>query len=210
MSYRSLALILISILVLGETGLALWRYLPIPVSTASVFSFPPAAVNFGKPGKFAKAIDMYGVDRGAEWKSTSPDGPRLTVFYFEWDEIKMGPKLELVEHSPGRCNVAAGFKLQEIFTPRTFEDPGQPPLVFDATHFTDPSGRSVYMFKLAWIQGLGSRELREGARRLDRAGNAFLRHQGAARVLQAGVFEAHDADHAWQTFRTQVLDHLEW
>jgi hypothetical protein len=42
MSYRSLAFVLIAILLLGETGLALWRHLPIDPSTAPVFSFPPA------------------------------------------------------------------------------------------------------------------------------------------------------------------------
>jgi hypothetical protein len=116
----------------------------------------------------------------------------------------------MVEHSPDQCNVAAGFTLKGILSPRTFEVSGQPPLVFDATHFTDPSGRSVHMFKLAWIQGLGSRPLREGTRRFERAGNAFFRHQGAARVLQAGVFDAQNADQAWQVFRTQVLDQLRW
>jgi hypothetical protein len=210
MSYRSLAFVLIALLVLGEGALALWRHLPIEPSTAPVFSFPPAAANFDKPGKLAPAIEAYGADRGAEWHSTATDGSRLSVFYFEWDRVKAGPKLEMAGHSPDECNVAAGFTLKSVLPSRSFEVPGQPPLVFDATHFTDPSGRSVHMFKLAWIQGLGSRPLREGTRRFERAGNAFLRHQGAARVLQAGVFDAQDADHAWQSFRTQVLDHLKW
>ena len=96
-----LAILLIAIIVLGEGALALWRHLPIEPSTAPVFSFPPAAANFDKPGKLAPAIDMYGADRGADWHSTAPDGSRLTVFYFEWDQINAGPKLEMAEHSPG-------------------------------------------------------------------------------------------------------------
>jgi hypothetical protein len=205
-----LALVLISILVLGEAGLALWRHLPIEPSTAPVFSFPPAAANFGKSPKLAPAIELYGADRGAEWNHTAPDGTRLTVFYFEWDKVAVGPVMSIAGHSPDECNVAAGFTLKDILPPRSYDVPGQPPLVFDATHFTDPSGRSVHMFKLAWVQGLGSRPLREATRRMERAGNALLRHQGAARVLQAGVFDAQNADHAWQTFRTQVLDRLQW
>jgi hypothetical protein len=210
MSYRRLAIVLIALLLLGEAALALWRHLPIEPSTAPVFSFPPAAANFDNPGDLAPVIELYGADRGAEWNHRSADGTRLTVFYFEWDQIKAGPKLEMAGHSPDECNVAAGFELREILPPRTYQVPGQPPLVFDATHFTDPAGGSVHMFKLAWVQGLGSRPLREASRRLERAGNAFLRHLGAARVLQAGIFNAPTADLAWQTFQQQVLDHLQW
>jgi hypothetical protein len=100
--------------------------------------------------------------------------------------------------------------LKGILPSRSYDVPGQPPLVFDATHFTDTAGRSVHMFKLAWIQGLGARKLREGAERAQRLQNSFLRHQGAARVVQAGVFDAQNADHAWEIFRTQVLDQLKW
>ena len=197
-------------LALGEGGLALWRHLPIEPSTAPVFSFPPAAENFGKSAEVAQATEIYEADRGAEWNHTAGDGTRLTVFYFEWDHVEVGPVMSLAGHSPDECNVAAGFNLQALLPPRTYEVPGQPPLVFDATHFTDLSGSSVHMFKLAWIQGMGSRPLREATRRLERLQNSFTRHRGSARVLQAGVFDAQDADHAWQIFRTEVLDQLKW
>ncbi|MFZ9937814.1 MAG: hypothetical protein ACO3JG_12280, partial [Luteolibacter sp.] len=142
-----------------------------------------------KPGVFK-------ADHGAKWNHITDDGARLTVFYFEWDKVEAGPVMSIAGHSPDECNVAAGFNLQAVLPPRSFEVPGQPPLVFDATHFTDPSGRSVHMFKLAWIQGMGSRPLREATRRLERLQNSFFRHEGAARVLQAGVFDAQYAHHA--------------
>jgi hypothetical protein len=204
------ALLFIALLVVGEAGVQLWRHLPAPVSTDSVFSFPPAAANFDKPGKLAPAIELYGADRGAEWNLSTAGDTRLTVFYFEWDEVEVGPLMSMAGHSPDECNVAAGFTLHAILPPRSHEVPGQQPLAFDATHFTDPSGRSVHMFKMPWIQGLGARKLREGAVRSQRLHNSFIHHAGAARVLQAGVFDAKDADHAWQTFQHQVLDHLEW
>lgn len=210
MPLRRLAIVIIALLVLGEAAVAVWRLAPVPVSTAPVFWFPPAAQNFDHPGKLVNAIQLYGADRGAEWNDNTNGSNRLTVLYFEWDQVEAGPVMAIAGHSPDECNIAAGFTLKAILPPRTFEVPGQPPLVFDATHFNDPSGRSVHMFKLAWIQGLGSRELREGAKRLVRLQNSFQRHRGAARVLQAGVFDADHADNAWQTFRTQVLDHLEW
>ena len=45
---------------------------------------------------------------------------------------------------------------------------------------------------------------------LDDIKNSFVRHRGAARIVEAGVFDARDADHAWQTFREQALDQLVW
>ena len=83
MPLRRLALILIAILALGEGALALWRHLPIEPSTAPVFSFPPAAENFGKSAKFAPVVEIDGAVRGAEWKYTAGDGTGLTVFYFK-------------------------------------------------------------------------------------------------------------------------------
>ena len=210
MPLSRLAIVLISLLILGEGAVALWRHLHIEPATAPVFTFPPAAQNFGESANFAPVVQIYGADRGAEWKHTAKDGTGLTVFYFEWDKVEVGPIMDVVGHSPDECNVAAGFTLQEILPHRSYEVPGQPPLVFDATHFTDPSGRSVHMFKMPWIQGLGARKLREGAERMQRLQMSFARHIGAARVLQAGVFDAPDADHAWQTFRTVVLDQLQW
>ena len=44
MSYRSLAIILIAIILLGEAGLALWRHLPIEPSTAPAPAHAPAQV----------------------------------------------------------------------------------------------------------------------------------------------------------------------
>lgn len=210
MTLSRLALIFVCLLILGEAGLTLWRKLPIPVSETPVFTLPAAAANFGEPGSLTSAVAAYGADRGTEWLTTATDGTRLTIFYFEWDQIAAGPILALAGHTPDECNVAAGFTLNAILPPRSHQVPGQAPFVFDSTHFTEPSGRSVFMFKMPWIQGLGARNIREGADRIERLRNSFLRHQGAARVLQAGIFDARDADHAWQTFQTEVLQQLEW
>jgi hypothetical protein len=40
--------------------------------------------------------------------------------------------------------------------------------------------------------------------------SSFIRKVGQARMLQAGVFGARDADHAWQVFQSEVLEKLEW
>jgi hypothetical protein len=204
------SLLLIFLLVLAGGGLALWRYLPIAPSTAPVFSYPAAAARFDQAGEFAAAIEIYNADRGAECKLAAPDGSQLTVFYFEWDEIKAGPMIAATGHTPEQCNVASGFKLLEAATSRTYQASGQFPLVFDCTRFADSGGRDVFVFKMFWMQGLGTRSLREGDSRIERLKSSFIRHAGAARVLQGGVSGARDADHAWQVFQSEVLRKLEW
>lgn len=213
MRLSSFSALLLALLVLSQAGLALWRYLPIEPSTAPVFSYPAAAEKFDSSPDLAPAVELYRADRGAEIKITSPEGSQLTVFYFEWDRIGAGPMMTTAGHSPDECNIAAGFKLASSPTIRTRTVPGQLPLVFDATHFVDPTGKDMYMFKIAWMQGLGSKSIREGQgglHRLERMGNSFIRHIGALRVLQAGVTNVRDADHAWQTFQSEVLEKLVW
>ena len=213
MLLRRLSLCLFILLVLGQIAWALWRFLPIEPSTASVFHYPTAASRFGDPGDLKVAIEMYQADRGAELALTAPDGLELTVFYFEWDRIGAGPMMTTAGHTPDQCNVAAGFTLVSVDPPRTYQAPGQLPMVFDATTFKDKAGRDMYTFKLAWMQGLGSRSIREGKGglyRIERLRNSFIRHVGELRVLQAGVFNARNSDQAWQAFQSQVLDQLEW
>lgn len=204
------SLLLVFLIVLAGGGLALWQYLPIAPSTAPVFSYPAAAARFDKVGDFAKAIEIYHADRGAECKLTTPDGSKLTVFYFEWDQVKAGPMMAATGHTPEQCNVAAGFKLLEVAANRTYQTGGQLPLDFDCTRFADSGGRDVFVFKVFWMQGLGTRSLREGDSRIERLKSSFIRHAGAARVLQGGVTGIRDADHAWQVFQSEVLRKLEW
>jgi hypothetical protein len=204
------SLLLVLVLVLAGGGLALWRHLPIAPSTAPVFSYPAAAARFDQGGEFASSIEIYHADRGAECKLTAPDGSQISVFYFEWDQVKAGPMIAATGHAPEQCNVAAGFKLLEVTANRTYQAGGQLPLVFDCTHFADSGGRDVFVFKMFWMQGLGTRSLREGDSRIERLKSSSIRHAGAARVLQGGVSGARDADHAWQVFQSEVLQKLEW
>ena len=216
---RPLAILLLCFLAALEAGVLAWRH-DVPLSTAPVFSYPPAVPLFGKSATLAPAIEMYRADRGAECKLTAPDNSRLTVLYFEWDQMKISPVMNFTFHAPEVCNAAAGFKLLEVLPNRSYAPPGHEPLAFDCTHFADPSGRDVFMFKVVWLQGFGCMRMREegpgarpiveGKERFARLKNSFIRHSGAARIVEAGVFDARDAEQAWQTFREQVLDQLVW
>lgn len=204
------AFLLIALLVLLEVGLAVWRNSGRIPSTDPVFSYPPAVENFDKPGDFQKIIDAVHADHGAELKIDDVKGTRLTVFYFEWDEIKIGPVTDIAGHQPEICNEAMGYSLLGVESPRTYQTPGHDSLQFDVTRFADSSGRVVHVFKGAWFQGIGSWNIRLTQNRIARAKASFLRAEGAARVIEAGVFGADNTDDAWRAFEANVLSKLQW
>jgi len=220
MSHLRVAILLVLFLVGIEAGVTLWRNTGMAPSTAPIFSYPPGAAHFGASATLAPAIEMFRADRAAECKLTAADQARLTVLYFEWDQLKISPVMSLAMHAPEVCNESAGYKLLEVMANRNYQVPGHEPLAFDCTHFADPSGRDVFIFKVVWLQGYGCLRMRdngpgaaplvEGEQRLTRIKNSFVRHSGAARIVEAAVYEAHDAEHAWQTFRESVLDQLVW
>ena len=213
MPLHRLALILIAILALGEGALALWRHLPIEPSTAPVFSLPMMEEPMKQPGDFQQAVAAYKADRGAELELRDTTKASLTIFYFEWDGFRSDYEhiIGIAIHTPEACNRAAGFELQEILPERTHMTEGYQPLRFNVTRFIDPAGRTVFMFKMVWLQGRGSLAFRaQELGRMARLKGSLQRHRGAARVLQAGVFDAKDSDEAWQVFQSQILDHIQW
>jgi len=200
---------LIVFLLTLEIAIPLWRN-HVPVSTAPVFSLPMAQEALQNPGAFQRSIDVYHADRGGELKLPGPDGSSLTIFYFEWDQVESGAIMDIDSHRPEECNVVAGFILKSQDPNRLFETPDHSSLEFDATTFADPSGRIVHVFKTAWIQGLGSWDIRVGENRKSRFFKSFRYGRGAARVLECGVTGAQDANQAWQIFHNQVLQRLAW
>lgn len=194
-----------------EIGLAGWRFAVRTPSTEPVFSWPEAVTRFGKEERLAPAIEKYRADRGAELRFAVPEGPRTTALYLEWDQIESRPAMGFASHPAEECNVGLGYKFLGLDPNRVYESTAGIPLHFDCTRFADLSGKPMFMFKIAWIQGAGAWQVREeGSNRIERLRRSFIRHTGAARILQAGIFDAKDSDHAWQTFREQVLDHLVW
>jgi hypothetical protein len=203
-----------------EFGVQIWRYFGEMPSTSPVFSYPPASACFGQSASLAPAIELYRVDRAAECKLSAADHTRLTVLYFEWDCMKPSPVMDFALHAPEVCNARMGFKLLKVLPSRNYDVPGRPSLTFDATHFVDPAGGDVFIFKTVWLQGSGCPKLRgvgpdggsvrEADYRFVRLKNSFFRRRGAARILEAGVYDARDPDHAWSTFRELVLDQILW
>lgn len=210
MPHRRISLVLCIFFVALEVGLFAWRQLATPVSNAPFFVWPAAAGRFDQSPDLAPAVAAYNADRGAEIKFDGNGGSSLTAFYFEWDNVEVGPLMNLGGHSPDECNLALGYKLLAIEENKNFVVSGQPPLVFDCTKFEDLNGGTVYIYKMAWIQGIGSWQLRVGKHRFERISRSFIRHSGAGRVVQAGVFGAIDENEAWNLFEQKVLKELIW
>ena len=204
-----ITILIIAFLVALEAGVALWRH-NVPVSTAPVFYWKEEPLLTTAPPPFGDALNLYRANRGAEQTKELPEGRKMTVFYFEWDRVDAGPLMNIGEHLPEVCNTAAGFILESREPNRVFEASGHSPLVFDTTTFSDPTGRNVHVFKAAWIQGLGSWDIRESNNRFSRLVKSFRRGRGAARVLECGVTGAQNKNQAWQIFQNQVLQRLIW
>ena len=192
-----------------DASIRYWRS-SAPVSTAPIFSLPMVEEALAKPGPFQRTLDIYSADRGAKLELDGPQGTAITVFYIEWEEVEVAPLMDIVGHTPELCNVPAGFDFLSLEPERIYSSGGRSPMNFDSTIFEDPSGRIIYVYKAAWIKGVGSWSIRKDESRSARLTSAFKRGRGPARVLQAGITGAVDESHAWQIFQSQVLSQLAW
>lgn len=196
-----------SLIVIAEASLSIREWIPIEEATAEIFSWP-AVMEEPADRRFEISISTYGADDGREKNLQLDDGTRVTAFYFEWARTEMGPMMDLKGHPPEVCNVAAGLKFEGLSPDRFFILPNGEELRFDVTRFAEPSGAEVYIFKSAWVQGTGSLTLRRSEGRLGRLKSSLMRHAGAARVIQGGVFSAADESAAWKAFEAEVLNQL--
>ena len=198
-------------LVILEAGLLAWRHVGITPSTAPVFYWKGAPLVSTAQSSFGKALEMYRADRGAEQIKDLPAGRNMTIFYFEWDKIDFGYHVDLAGHEAETCNVEFGsFKLLQRRRQAIYKASNGETLDFNFTILADPSGKPTYVYKIPWVQGFGAWVGRNGGGRLTRLRLSFLRHKGAGRVLEAGIFGAASEDEAWSLFQHEVLDKLVW
>jgi len=194
-----------------EGSVQAWRNLGSEPSRAPLFSWKGAELLTTAPPPFGKALAMYGADRGAEITDSLPNGRKLTLFYFEWDRIELGPLVDRGLHAPEQCNVEYGsFKLLDSGKVRTHKFENGETLGFNYTLLGEPDGKPVYVYKTPWLQGFGSLDGQTQDHRTTRLRRAFIRHCGAARVLEAGISGVENENEAWDLFQREVLDKLEW
>ena len=194
-----------------EGGVQAWRHVGIQASTAPVFYLKELPLLTTAPPPFGNALKLYRADRGAEQTKDLTDGREMTLFYFEWDSIELGPFSDVGGHEPEICNVRHGsFKLLQSGGQRTHKAANDESLCFNYTLLAAPDGKRVYVYKIPWIQGYGKWVSAPSEDRATRLRRSFLRHRGAARVLEAGIFGAASENEAWDLFQREVLDKLVW
>jgi hypothetical protein len=199
-----------AVLLAIEGGVQIWRHAELTPSEAPVFNWRGAELVSKADGSFGQALDMYRADRGAETLVKLDEGRSLKIFYFEWDVMETGPFADVGSHDAEVCNVAAGFKLIRTGHLNTYQPKGYEPLDFRCTVLAQPTGEIVYVFKLPWIQGVGAWQVGSSRDRTLRLKRSFIRHQGQARVLEAGVYGAASEEEAWDLVVNEILEKLEW
>jgi hypothetical protein len=204
------ALILIFLILAAEAGVQLWRHYDLKASTDPVFFWKDAELVTTAPPPFGQALEMYEADRGMETFRSLEGGGRLQTMYMEWDDLEAGPFSALAGHESEVCNVTAGFTILESRIPRVFEVPGTKPLEFHYARLADASGRIVHAYKMPWIQGIGAWQIDSSRDRSLRLQRSFLRHRGAARVIQFGVSGVASEEEAWAIVQRELQDRLEW
>jgi len=205
-------LILVPLLLLAiEGGVQAWRHIGRTPSTAPLFDWRQEPLLTTAPPPFGKALEMYRANRGAEQTKEFPDGRKMTFFYFEWDSIELGPFTDVGAHEAELCNVEHGsFKLLHSGEKRVYDATNGEKLRFNYTLLAEPNGKPVYVYKMPWIQGFGEWVGAPSEDRVTRLRRSFLRHRGAGRVLEAGIFGAASEEEAWGLFQRVVLEKLEW
>ena len=209
MPSRLLCLLVPLLLLSIEGGVNAWRYAEIAPSKAPLFFWKGAELLTKPTPELEHAFRDYRPDRGAERKMMLPNGRKMTIFYFEWDQMNVSPVMLSGGHEAEVCGAAEGFKVLQTGGHRAHKFSNGETLTFDYTLLAEPNGSPVYIYKTSWIQGYGiiGMNLGDHAGRIQRS---FLRHRGASRVLEAGIFGVANKDEAWTTFQHEVLEKLVW
>jgi len=209
MRFRIIWLLIPFSLLTIEAGIQCWRRMGIEPSTAPLLNWS-GELQTSAPPPFGRALKAYNADRGTEKILDLLDGRSIKVFYFEWDNVEAGPFSAISGHESEICNVAAGFKLLSTGDLRRYDAGTGGILEFRHTALAAANGRTVHVYKMPWLQGLGAWSTESFRSRGLRVRRSFIRHRGAARVLQGGIFGAASEQEAWELFEHEVLKTLQW
>ena len=209
MNVSRLTLILAVGLLAGEVGIRLWHSRPVSASHDPTFRWVWDGGVLHPPDKTSLEYKTYRFDRTANVNFDEKKGRSLRVIYMEWDRIEAGPFIEFALHPAEICNEKIGYRLIRHEETRRLDVEGASPLEFDVTRFHNPAGELVFMFRTAWIQGLGSWQLKDQSRQ-NRLHRTLTRHSGNGRIIHAAAFRTESVDEAWSLMRAHVLEKLVW
>ena len=193
-----------------EAGVQHWRHANTHISQAPVFYWKDAPLVTEAEPPFGTALKLYRADRGMEKFEDLENGRRIQMIYMEWDKLETGPLADVAGHESDICNRIAGFEILEKAVPRNFTAANGQQLLFHYTRLKDTKGNLVHNYKIPWIQGLGAWHIGSSSSRNLRISRSFIRHSGAARVVQIGVFGEGDETQAWNLVQDVLNKNLEW
>jgi hypothetical protein len=208
---KALPLVLLAAMILSiEAGVQFWRHESLEISRAPLFGWKDAPLVTEAPPPFGKALELYRADRGMETFQSLPQGRRLQLIYLEWDKLETGPLADVSGHESDICNRIAGFQVLEAAVPRSFTTANGQQLVFHYTRLADRHGNIVHNYKMPWIQGIGAWHIGSSSNRMVRLERSFIRHAGAARVIQFGIFGENSEQQAWEIVQNELNQNLQW
>jgi hypothetical protein len=210
-----LALLAIPLAVAAAEGLGWWWMHPAddPGGVELLeYDFPGGRDGFDRRPVEEKVEDILHFDRGQTGLIEVGGGGMIDVHYFEWNDTAAIGLGDTFGHAPDACMGNAGLKVEQFLPDRTHRL-GDTDLVFDATLFRDPAGAPLYIFKLAWAEGMAGVNLVRAAagadsRKFKLKAVARRWRPGFARVMMLGVFGAANEEEAWKLARLYVLEDL--
>lgn len=211
------ALLAIPIAVLAAEGIGWWWMRPESDQAGArlvTYAFPVGRFGCVERPVEKRVSAMLHCDHGQTGLIQVGQGRMIDVNYFEWDQMDSTGLASASSHTPEVCMGNAGMKV-ERFLPSRQHHLGDMELVFDATLFRESSGGPLYIFKLAWAEGLGGMNLmRDGPttqRYRSYQSKAVINRWRPryARVLMIGVFGVNHEDEAWRLAKLNVLEDLQ-
>jgi hypothetical protein len=211
-----LAIAALPIAVVSSESLAWWWKNP-PESGEGrnllTYAFPPdsgVSLREPVPEGVMSALSCDDADGGL---INGGGGRQIKVNYFEWNNTETSGLSDAFGHTPEICMGNLGSKVEAFLPNRRFAIEGRE-LVFDATQFRDQDGGPLYIFKLAWAEGMeGANILREGSSGATARSFKFKSvvrrwFPRYARVLMLGVWGTRNDAEAWELVRDKVLKDL--
>lgn len=210
------ALLAIPLAVVAAEGLGWWWMHP-PQDAGGVrlleYAFPGGRYGCVEKPLTEKLADKLSCDRGQTGTILAGGGRRIEVNYFEWNDTQATGLSNAFGHAPDVCMGKIGMKVEKFLPNREYRTDGAG-LMFDTTLFREASGAPLYIFKLAWADGMdGINLLRDGPAGRDVRVFKFKAvaqrwKPRYARVLMLGVFGAADEEEAWKLARLNVFEDL--
>ena len=132
-----------------------WKHPPEPGEGRNLleYVFPQDSEKNFSVAVSDKVVSVLFCDKSQAGWIDGGNGRRISVNFFEWNKTDSYGLSQVFGHSPEVCMGILGNEVEAFLPSRTFTIDGHQ-LVFDITQFRDENGMPLYIFKLAWAEGM--------------------------------------------------------